>query len=312
MPLVDPSSELASDLEWKLLNGQTDEAVLASALAEAHGADLFDLACLLLGDADLAKGVTGRVLAQAIFESQRYPARQPVLHWLLSLAARHLKTTRRWSLFPQKDPCGVFSQFRPQERFALLLRHFFELSIPEIARILSLPERSLERCIEQLEGQLQAEALLSDPPLGAARLLSGARDSLPRQAMPEIPASWVGVILKELAILRSRRKRLALIQGALTFLFGTLVVLVATRAFVSDIPTPTPSPQKPIAISAQQTPTLTPIAKYAVLYFPPPGETLADFARKTWVDVEILEALNRIPADQRLEAGTPVILGFPP
>ncbi len=295
-----------------LLNGQTDEVHLASALAEAHGADLFDLAYLLLGDVHLAKGVTARVLAQAVFESHRYPARQPVVHWLFSLAARHLKTTRRWSLFPRRDPCGVFCQFRPQERFALLLRHFFELSIPEIARILSLPERSLERRIEQLEEQLQAGSPPSDPPQAAALLLSGAREPLPRQAIPENPAGWAGTILTELALLRSRRKRLALIQGALTFLFGALVVLVATRAFVSDNPAPTPSPLKPTAISPHQTPTPTPIAKYAVLYFPSPGETLADIARKTWVDTEILEALNRIPADQRLEAGKPVILGFRP
>lgn len=311
MTRTDPSPDLSPDLEWMLLGGQADEAQLASALVEAHGADLFELAYLLLGDRVLAEKASTRVLAQAVLNAHRYPARMPVLHWLFSLVARHFKTPWIWLFLTRKDPCGVFCQFRPQERFVLALRYFFDLSIPEIAHVLSIQEGSLEKHIGKLEKKLRGGSSSSDAPQKVALPTSASRTGPLRHTMYENPAGKVEIVLDEIERSRARKKRLALLQGALTFLLGALVVLISTRAFVSDTPALTPPPPS-TALLSRFTPTPTDIPEYAVQYVPAEGETLADIARKTWIDMEILEAINRIPADQKLEAGVPVILGFRP
>lgn len=309
MPPVPGSEDLSSDLEWMLLSGQADDAHLASAIVEAHGGAIFSLACLLLGDRRLAEKASARIFAQALLNVHSYPTRMPLRLWLFSLAARQFRSAWFSPFLSRENPGGLFREFMPRDRLALVLHLYFDLSSAEIAQVLSVPAASLEKRLEKLQGTLQKGSLPEDPTLGTASIKVPAGD-LTAQPGEGSAVSLVGGILDEMTQLRARRKRLAFIQGALTFLVGAAVVLVFSREVSRSVPIPTPSPAVPTATLRRGTPTPSAIPEYAALYYPEAGETLADIARKTWVELEILESINHIPADQQLKAGQPIILGF--
>jgi DNA-directed RNA polymerase specialized sigma24 family protein len=168
--------ELASDLEWLLLSGQTNPGELLLHLVDDIGAGLHLLMQCMFDDAEAADNAMVETLTEIVLNRNRYQSDKAVKVWLFSLALDTAWQLRRgWKRglaasislmqdgsrlsLKQTDSIPEWMEYLPeQSRLITLLNRYIGLEQNEIAQVLGIPDFLVAQNLEILDRTFPAES----------------------------------------------------------------------------------------------------------------------------------------------------------
>ncbi|MBE0411295.1 MAG: sigma-70 family RNA polymerase sigma factor, partial [Anaerolineales bacterium] len=181
-PKLDP------DLEWMLQSGQADDQAIIVTLVKEFYPTIFRFALSLLGVYQEARNAAVESLATALVESHRYSGMEGAHLWLFSIAAtvcskaykKSPKLQKGMTLPSQGVQSEVDQDAMPQslhqanywsaidslpldQRLPVLLRVVCELSVAEIAVVLSEREKTITSQLQVSYRQIAAKNHTLDP-----------------------------------------------------------------------------------------------------------------------------------------------------
>lgn len=333
--------EISDNLEWMLQSRQVGDVTLVHTLVKQHYAKLYSFGLALFNsNSKRAQQLAEKVIIEAVETAGKYRGEVRVKWWLLT---KTIKTYQNWTVSQAKHKSRKKSlgkstsgslvreedekirksvcELDERTRLVFLLKYHQGLNKDGIAHQLNIQK-------EEVGARLNlAVRMVGESWWGSkTSILDGTTirkflfDWWPIFVQSE--KDEIRVVNRILSILqaKARRKHRSVIFGE--FL---LIVLVMTIVFSisSMIKYLIPEPDAPkrilqtqivnriILITPTPVPTQQPTSfpEHAVLYIADESETLATIATYTNINVEILKALNGIPADQPLADGQIVMIG---
>jgi DNA-directed RNA polymerase specialized sigma24 family protein len=338
--MFDDQMEISDNLEWMLQSRQVGDYTLVTTLVQEHYAQLnsFCLAILYPKNYHQAGIIAEKVLLEAVEEAGQYLGEMRVLVWLLKITINNYLD---WSVglrslkprFVDRRKIGVFSSDEEVDgviwravrgldedlRIAFLLKFHQGLTEDEIALVLDVEE---EEIVERLKFANQKISEVGESQvLKEAEIIASLKVQWPVEGLSE--EEEIRIVHRILSRLRAkeRGKHRAVIFGEFILITLAVVVVIGIgwviRYLIPEPIQPDPIHQTELVnqlVFVSPTPGLTspptPFPKHAVLYIANQGETLNELAERFFLIVEILEALNNIPADQELFDGQKVMIGM--
>ncbi len=333
--MFEKGPEVSETLEWMLQSRQVGDETLVKTLVHEHYADVhhFALSIIQAEEQIQAGQFAERVIFTAVENAQEYRQDYPVKVWLFRLAYKlsssAKKNQRLDSIFVSSDSRQrsrtleakkLINAIPEISRQAFLLVHADKLTAQQTAYVLDIQEDQVKKSLN-LVGYKWLEWLggIPDSPAPEYRIRALFSKLWPLKTLSEEEEHRITqTILAHLAK-KGRRKHRLIIIGEL-FLLMAVVVIVAGMGRLINKLTPESTPQvvyqtqlvnQVVLITPTPAPTIppTPFPFSAILYRAEGGETLNDVADRILLNVTILEALNRIPANQPLDAGQKIMIG---
>ena len=327
--------EISETLEWMLQSRQVGDEILVKTLVHEHYAEVHRFASSIIQAVEQiqASQFAEQVICAGIEKAQEYRQDFPVRVWLFKLAlelfSRSEKDQEPVSIVVS-DAIGhrslaqeakkIIDSIPEISRQAFLLKNVHRLTDQQTAYVLGVSEAEVKRRL-RLIGIKWLEWLGggSDSPAPEYRFQTLFSKLWPLQAQTEDEEQKV--IQRILAYLKEkeRRKHRLIIIGELLLVVVAVVIVAGMGRLITEL-TPEATSQvvyhtqlvnQVVLITPTSGPTLppTPFPDSAILYRAEGGETLNDIADRIFLNVNILEALNHIPAHQPLYAGQKIMIG---
>ena len=172
-----------------------DKAACARSLVAEYGDRLYETAIRLCGNETDAEDYVFRTLERAVERIDKFKGRSSVFTWLYEIMVNFMRTDARRKAanaltFPGELPeredlrpnAGVeldarteaetvraaICELSPPLRAAVVLRYYEDLTVPEIARILSLPEGTVKRRLHEAKNLVRTKIARTVRPEGAS------------------------------------------------------------------------------------------------------------------------------------------------
>jgi DNA-directed RNA polymerase specialized sigma24 family protein len=340
--MLEERPEISETLVWMLQSRQVGNKTLVFTLVHEQYAAIYRLAISLLykSDPDMAAKLTEGVILQAVEGAQDYRGEIRVKVWLFRKAVASYQRMKSKSMLSashsqvdQEDEGEDLSvdgsnliwksidSLEADNRLTYLLRYFHDLSIEEIAVVINIRVSEVEARLMLAKDLLEkffSEHQNSRPP--AREITKALSKRWPLQIFSvedeENIAKSLYLNLQE----KERWKSTVSMIGEIA-LIATAIVIVAVMGLAITALSPEPTPvgsiyktqlvNQIVHVSPTPGPTLppTPFPELAILYEAEEGETLVDIADWTFLNVEILVALNNLQPDQPLDRGQKVMIG---
>lgn len=332
--MFEDKPEISDHLEWMLQSRQVGDETLVETLVEEHFAHLVCFGQALFdSESDRqAKKLAEKIILNAVENASQYRGDVSVKVWLLQDTVRSFKMVSARSSQrkfkeaghektkdqdPDNEIWEALSRMDEGMRQAYLLKYHQGLDEGEIALVFGIEREWLTAGFEQTEEEIRGESL--GKKFDGDVIEHSLKNLWPVKPLSRGEAGRITRRIMSALTAKERAKHRAVIFGEFILVLlvvATIIGISSAIRILSPVSTPVPVLQtrlvnQVVYITSTPGPTTipTPFPEQAVLYNANQGETLHEIAEQIFLNVEILEALNNIPADQPLIEGQKVMIG---
>jgi DNA-directed RNA polymerase specialized sigma24 family protein len=340
--MFEEKPEISETLEWMLQSRQVGCETLVYTIVHELYPEIYRLAVSLLNpsDPEIAVELAEKTILEAVGDAHNYHGDIRVQVWLFQKVVASYKRLKSASMFSDSrskvDPVeeGIdasagdsnfiwkaVDSLERNNRLTYLLRYYHDLSIEEVAAIIDVPKNEVVVWLKLAEQNMEEFFSEHQVPRVTGGEICQALSK--RWPSPVFTAEDEKQVARKLYLKlqdnERRRYRVSVIYEIT--LIATAIVIVVSMGLAIMVLSPEPTPagliyqtqlvNQIVYVTPTPGPTLppTPFPELAILYEAEVGETLVDIADWTFLNVEILAALNNLSPDQPLERGQKVMIG---
>jgi DNA-directed RNA polymerase specialized sigma24 family protein len=327
--------DISETLEWMLQSRQVGDEELVKTLVHQHYSELHQLGKYLFKDSRgvHASRLADQVICAGVEDASTYRQEVRAQVWLFKKAINIYQEADRRGRFTTDDASTklgegfavryfwrYFDGLPEVARLVCMLKYSHGFSDQEIASIMELSNSEVEARLRLVENKWP-EWLRVDTTLAAETTLRSLfSERWPFKVLTVQEEKVIALRILNHLNAQGRHKHRLAILGELILVVTAIAIIAGFGMLITNL-TPEPTLQiiyqtesvnQIVMISPTPEPTLspTPFPDLAILYRAEGGESLSNIAERIFLNETILEALNKIPADQPLEEGQKIMIGI--